>query len=95
MIHQENLWGVTVELSLKYKKPLPLNEELRAIGRITKDSSRIFEGTGEIILPNGEVAVTASGKYLKLPIDKIANFDEGHEEWKVIISENDPNEVDI
>lgn len=95
MINQENIWGVTVELNIKYKKPIPLNEELKAVGRITKDTSRIFEGAGEIILPDGEVAVIAQGKYLKLPIDKIANFNEDHEEWKLVITENDPKEIEV
>ena len=94
-IKSENLWGVTVELNLKYKKPVPLNEELRVVGRITKDSSRLFEGTGEILLSNGDVAVTGHGKYMKMPIDKIANFDNDHEEWKVILSDKDPLEVEI
>jgi len=95
MITHEDIWGVTIELSLRYKKPVPLNEELKVVGRITSDSSRIFEGTGELLLPNGDVAVTAHGKYMKLPIDKIANFNEDHEEWQVVISENDPGEIEI
>jgi uncharacterized protein (TIGR00369 family) len=75
-------WGVTVELSVKYRKPVPLDAEIRAVARITRDSSRLFTGTGEIVLADGTVAVEASGKYLKLPIDKIAdgNFDT---EWFV------------
>jgi len=32
----------------------------------------MFEGTGEIVLPNGDVAVTAFGKYMKMPLGKIA-----------------------
>ena len=73
-------FGVTVELSVRYRKPVPLDEEVHAIGRITKDSGRLFEGTGEIVLSDGTVAVEASGKYLRLPIDKIAEGDFG-EEW--------------
>lgn len=95
MITEGNIWGVTIELQLKFKNPLPLNTELKAVGRITKNSRRIFEGTGEILLPNGEIAVTAHGRYMKLSIDKIADFNEEHEEWKVIKSENDPTEIDI
>ena len=68
-------WGVTVELTLKYRKPVPLDGEVRAVARITKDSSRIFEGTGEILLADGTVAVEASGRYLKMPIDRIAEGD--------------------
>lgn len=68
-------WGVTVELTVRYRKPVPLGGEIHAIGRITKDSGRLFEGTGEIRLADGTVAVEASGKYLRLPIDKIAEGD--------------------
>lgn len=95
MIKHKNIWGVTVELNLKYKKPVPLNEELRVVGRITRDSSRLFEGTGEILLKNGEVAVSAEGKYMKMPIEKIADFNTDHQEWKVVQIETDPEEIEI
>lgn len=95
LARDRNCWGVTVELSLKYRKPIPLDEELRVVGRITKDTSRLFEGSGEILLKNGEVAVTAYGKYLKMPLEKIADFNEQNEEWQVVHSEKDPEEIDI
>lgn len=95
MISEENIWGVTVELNIKYKKPIPLNQELKVIGRITKNSTRLFEGTGEILLENGDIAVTASGKYMKMPLDKIAIFDEQNEEWRTVESECDPQEIEV
>jgi acyl-coenzyme A thioesterase PaaI-like protein len=95
MIKQNNIWGVTVELSLKYRKPVPLDEELRVVGRITRDSSRLFEGTGEILLKNGDVAVSAAGKYMKMPIEKIADFDKAHEEWEIVNLMDDPKEINI
>jgi acyl-coenzyme A thioesterase PaaI-like protein len=73
-------WGVTVELTVRFRKPMPLGGEVRVLGRVTKDSSRLFEGTGEIVLPDGTVAVEASGKYLKMPIDRIVDGDFG-EQW--------------
>lgn len=95
MVEQDNIWGVTVELTVSYKKPIPLNETLKAVGRITKNSSRIFEGTGEIYLPNGEVAATGYGRYLKMPIEKIADFNTEHEEWFVLPSPNDPEYIEL
>ncbi len=96
MVEQENIWGVTVELNIKYKKPIPLNEELRAVGRITKDTKRIFEGTGEILLPNGEVAAIAHGIYMKMPLEKISDFNSNDsEEWKTIHDGNDPEEIEL
>src|SRR5210317_991687 len=68
-INNDEIWGVTVEFSVRYKKPVPLDQELRVVGRITNQRSRMFEGTGEILLPNGQVAVEGHGKYIKLPLD--------------------------
>ncbi|MBV7272515.1 PaaI family thioesterase [Clostridium sp. PL3] len=95
MIKDPNMWGVTIELNLKYKKPVPLNEELKVVGRIIKDTRRVFEGTGEILLSNGEVAVTAQGKYFKMPVDKITDSEFQEDEWKIIASSKDPKEIDI
>lgn len=94
--HYENeVWGVTIELNVKFKKPIPLNEELKVIGRITKNESRIFEGTGEIILPNGQIAVEAWGKYLKVPLEKITDFDINENEWRVVRDKNDPEKIEL
>jgi len=75
-----NAWGVTVELTVRFRAPVPLDSEVRAVGRIVRDSRRLFEGSGEIVLEDGTVAVEASGKYLKMPIDRIAEGD-FDEEW--------------
>jgi acyl-coenzyme A thioesterase PaaI-like protein len=93
--YEEMMWGVTVEFTTKFKKPIPLGKELRVVGRITSDTNRFFEGTGEILLPDGEVAATGSGKYLKLPIEKIADFDPTEQHWMVVPSENDPKSIDL
>jgi len=87
------IWGVTVNLQVRFKKPVPLHEKLRVIGRIIKDSSRFFEGTGELLLEDGTVAAEGHGKYLKAPLEKIADFDEEAQEWGVVLSPDDPQEV--
>lgn len=95
MVKEEDTWGVTVELNVKYHKPVPLHEPLRVIGRISRDSRRIFEGTGELLLANGDVAVSAYGKYVKMPVRKIADWDDAEEEWQVADSREDPEEIEI
>jgi uncharacterized protein (TIGR00369 family) len=80
-IADPDVWGVTIELSVRYRKPVPLDHEVRAVGRITRDTSRIFEGEGEIVLEDGTVAVEATGKYMKLPIEKIADLEFADDEW--------------
>jgi len=93
--NKNEVWGVTIELNLRFRKPVPLNKQLKVIGRVTDENSRMFEGTGEIILPDGTVAVTAKGKYLKAPIEKITDFDVEENEWRVVKLENDPKEIEI
>lgn len=95
MIEHDEIWSVTVELQIKFKRPVPHDMELKVVGRITDQNKRFFVGTGELILPNGEVAVSARGKYMKLPIDKIADFDHEKEEWKVVEAKNDPQEIEF
>jgi len=89
------VWGVTVELNVRFKKPVPLDQELRVLGRITKDSSRFFEGNGELLLEDGTIAAEGHGKYLKVPLDKIADFDVDAQEWRVIMTDADPDSFDF
>lgn len=91
----DDFWGVTVEFTTRFKKPVPLGVELRVVGRIVKEEGRVFEGTGEILLPDGEVAATGVGKYLKLPLSRIADFDADEQEWRVVASPADPAEIPL
>ena len=93
--YEDTVWGVTAELTLRYKKPVPLNQELKVVGRITSERGAIFEGSGEIILPDGQVAVTAKGKYLKMPIDKISSKEFADNEWFLVDDENPVDEVEV
>jgi acyl-coenzyme A thioesterase PaaI-like protein len=91
----EQLWGVTLEFKTKFRKPVPLGQELKVVGRVTSEGTRSFEGTAEILLQNGEIAVSAEGKYIKLTADKIANDQFVKNEWFYPQSLDDPSEIEI
>jgi len=91
----EQLWGVTLELKTRFRKPVPLGQELKVIARVTKEGARTFEGSAEIVLPGGEIAVSAEGKYIKLPIDKISDSDFLQDQWFYSENPDDPTEIDI
>lgn len=91
----EQIWGVTLELKTKYRKPIPLGQELKIVGRVTSEGNRSFEGSGEIILPNGEIAVSAEGKYMKVNIDRITNDLRVIDDWFFVDSPDDPSEIEI
>ena len=87
------VWGVTIDLQVRFRRPVPLDQELRVLARITKKNHRFFEGTGELLLEDGSVAAEGFGKYLRTPLEKIADFDAEAEEWKVVPGPEDPEEV--
>jgi uncharacterized protein (TIGR00369 family) len=92
---REDFWGVTLEFTTRFRKPIPLGAELRVVGRITRDTGRFFEGTGELLLPSGEVAAEGTGKYLRLPLSRIADADAFEQEWRVTPSPEDPLEFEL
>ena len=80
MVHPD-VWGVTAELTVRYLRPVALDRDIKAIARITRDTRRLFEGTGEILLADGTVAVRASGKYVKMSLEEITEHGMDESEW--------------
>ena len=97
MVTEPHTWAVTVDLYVKYRKPMPLNETLMCVGRITRNTRLLFEGEGEILLKDGSVAVSAKAKYRKLDLRKITSEQDVHtqEDWIVWLEkeDRDPEEV--
>ncbi len=87
---ETEVWGVTVELSIRFKQPIPLTQELRVIARIVSENRRFFDGTGELLLEDGSIAVQGRGRYLKQPLEQIAAFDPVEQEWRVASTSEDP-----
>ena len=48
-ILEPDTWGVTMDLQMKYRKPVPLDEDLKVVSKITKNTKRVFEGIGYLI----------------------------------------------
>jgi uncharacterized protein (TIGR00369 family) len=92
---EEQIWGVTLELKTKYRKPVPLGQEVKVIGRVISEGSRTFEGTGEIILSNGDIAVSAEGKYIKMRTENIAGELIANDDWYYSDNPDDPMEIEI
>lgn len=89
------VWGVTVELTVRYRKPIPLGQPLTAIGRITHKKGRLFEGSGELRLRDGTVALEAKGRYMEMPLDKIAQSEIDELEWGVVPLPEDLTEITL
>ena len=77
------VWGVAVSLSTRFHRPVPLEVALTARGRLTRERRSLFEGSGEIYLPDGAVAVSVQGKFMRLPLDEISAIDPEELGWRV------------
>lgn len=77
----EDTWGVTVKFSMRLRKPVPLERGVKVVGRITRETARVFEGTGEIILEDGTVAAEGEGTYVKLPVGEITSAEFSETDW--------------
>ena len=89
------VWGVTLEFSMKFRKPVPLDQEVVVRARVTFENKRTFEGTGEIILADGSVAVEGKGRYLKMSLANITDDDFEGEQWRIVAQEDDPLEIEL
>lgn len=74
-------WGVTMTLSVRYIKPVPLEEELYAVTKTTKLTSRVFEGEGGVYDKDGTLLATCEGRYLKLNPEQISPDGITEENW--------------
>ena len=95
LTHSDNIWGVTVDFSMKLRKPVPIETEIKVLARIVVEGKRSFQGEGEILLADGQVAVEGRGKYLKMDIEKIADFDHQGGAWQVVSLADDPDFIDL
>lgn len=95
MTQSDSIWGVTIDFSMKLRRPVPMDGEIQVVSKIVNENKRMFTGSGAILLPNGEVAVEAEGKYLKMDIDKIADFDHQGDEWIIVPMADDPEYVEL
>jgi acyl-coenzyme A thioesterase PaaI-like protein len=78
-----DLWCMTAKLEIRFRKPVPIGEPLKLKGEITKKTSRLLEGRGEIRLKDGTLAVEAIGTYLKIPDDQMEQYKAALDWWRV------------
>ena len=74
-------WGVTSHLSMKYRKPVPLNKTIYCVGKVIKDSSRAFVAKGFIEDQDGVLLAECEATYFKAPVRVIAQGGLDHTEW--------------
>jgi uncharacterized protein (TIGR00369 family) len=80
-IKHPEVFGVTIELTVKFRKPVPYGVPLKVIAKLTKDTARSMEGEAELVLEDGSVAVQGWARYLKLSVDTISEGGLSDDDW--------------
>lgn len=91
----EEVWGVTIDFNIKYKRPIPIETELKVVTWLTEENKRYFKGEGRIINPDGKTGATGSGRYLKMELEDIADFDREENEWKIVTKPEDHESFEL
>lgn len=92
--HPEEIFGVTMSLEVKFRKPVPYNENLIGRGILERETSKFFSVRSELYDAKGILLADASVKYIKLALDQIAQDLDPHEEMCYLI-EDDVTELSI
>ena len=86
-------FGVTSEINVKFKKPVPLNEEIKVVGRLTRNTRLIFTAEGFIEDKDGNILATGKATYVKMSAARIAGKPMGADEWFLV--PDDEDEIDV
>ena len=90
----EEMYGVTMSMEIKLRKPAPYEEELIGIGKVTSETSRTYEIDTKIIDKNKSVIATGKLVYFKAKPAQIVGDIDPHEEMCYLI-DDDVKEIDI
>ena len=74
-VTEPNTYAVTTTMTIKFRKPVPYNEQLKGRGYVVKDGSRMYVGKGDLYDMNDNLLAEFEGTYLKLSSDKASNSD--------------------
>ena len=91
----EDMYGVTMSIEVKLRRPVPYNEDLICIGKVVNENSRAYEIESKIINKEKKVLANAKLMYFKAtPAQIVGDSVDPHEEMCYLI-EDDVKELDI
>ncbi len=77
----EEAWGVTMDLTTRYRRPPPYDQPLCSVERITKKTRRMMEGEGFLYAADGTLCLEGHARYLKQPGTTITDDTFSETEW--------------
>ena len=70
-IFHQGIWGVTGKITVSFRRPVPLGEELIVTGMVTRDRGRAIETSGTVRrAADGELLAEAQALFLRMPKER-------------------------
>ncbi len=67
-LESQGFLGVTGELTVRYRRPVPLEEELTVRGRVASRRGRMAQAAAQLSDLQGRVLAEAEGKFVERPL---------------------------
>jgi acyl-CoA thioesterase FadM len=67
--------AMTARMEVKYRRPLPVGEEMIVSAEVTRDRGRRLEAEAAISTLSGETLAQASGLFLRVPAERAQELD--------------------
>ncbi len=83
----EDIFGVTMSMEVKYRKPVPYDKDLIGRGILARDTSKFAVIKTELFEPRGILLAEAEVKYIKLQVGQIVQDVNPHEEMCYLIDD--------
>ncbi|HEY8173034.1 MAG TPA: PaaI family thioesterase [Dehalococcoidia bacterium] len=64
--YQVGLWAMTAKFTIRFRKPVPLRQQVRASGWVTRDRGRFLEVRAELRSRQGHLLAEADGVFVRL-----------------------------
>lgn len=93
-IDELEAWAVTIELNVKYHKPVPLNQTLYVVGWL-HSNGKIFDGEGYIMDEDHVILASSKSKYMRQSVQKIVGNMDFEKDWQPDSASTDFERIDL
>jgi acyl-coenzyme A thioesterase PaaI-like protein len=79
-----NIWCMTAELKVRFKKPVRIDEPLHVMGELVDINKRVLRGRGELRrAADNTLLAEAEAVYIRLPDEQRAQMESALLDWRV------------
>ncbi len=75
-IYAAGAWAMTARMEVRYRRPVPLGEEVVVTAEVVRDRGRRLEADARIETSSGEVLAEAKGLFLRMPEETSQQFNQ-------------------